>query len=561
MPQLGTGDPRVVGNYEIVSKLGEGGMGTVYKGRSRGGRSVAVKLAKPELAESPEFRLRFRTEIEAAQRVGGFHTAQVIDADPDGSPPWMVTAFIPGPTLGKAVMEDGPMPEPRLRALGAALAEALHAIHAHELIHRDLKPANIILAEDGPRVLDFGVARALQSSGVTNTRVSVGTPGFWAPEQVMNRHVGPPADVFALGAVLVFAAGGSAFGEGDSMALMYRALHEEPDLSAVPGTLQPLVASCLAKDPARRPTPDQLISLLATATGWTSTGLPAAPSAAGPGVGGRPRPAPGPGPVPGPVPSGRPEPSRWPEAGGWPEPAADDPRVSASPPPTVPPVPPQQRPGGRPDVPSAGEGAPVGSESPAAGSGVTGSAGRPPGADELPGAGRESAASRASGGAAAAQPGQSGEPTTFRRSWKARLLRGAPWVLLTVVPSLLMSQSAFFGVLLELACAALFLLAIRPFEVAFDRRGVRCKHGGTRVDYPWADVSQLEFPQRRLDGSSPLRLFVRSGANLPRQRPWLAVSAPHRHVTLKVRGKDFPYEEMREAASGLAPDSVVVSAP
>ncbi|MFG3254849.1 serine/threonine-protein kinase [Streptomyces sp. NPDC048172] len=264
MLQLSAEDPRAIGPYEIVGKLGEGGMGTVYKGRSRGGRSVAVKVAKRELAADPDFRARFRTEIEAAQRVGGFHTAQVIDADPDARPPWMTTAFIPGRTLADAVAEDGPMDETRLRSLGAALAEALQAIHGNGLVHRDLKPANIILSDDGPRVLDFGIARALAATRFTHTHVSVGTPGFFSPEQVQgDREIGPAADVFALGAVLVHAAGGRPFGEGDSMTLMYRAVHDRPDLSALPGALRPLVESCMAKEADLRPTPEEVLTRIA----------------------------------------------------------------------------------------------------------------------------------------------------------------------------------------------------------------------------------------------------------------------------------------------------------
>ncbi|GAA2090596.1 hypothetical protein GCM10009801_55620 [Streptomyces albiaxialis] len=288
MFQLGADDPRSIGSYEIVGKLGEGGMGTVYKGRSRGGRSVAVKVAKPELGADPDFRARFRTEIEAAQRVGGFHTAQVIDADPDAVPPWMTTAFIPGRTLARAIGEDGPMDEERLCALGAALAEALQAIHGNDLVHRDLKPANIILSDDGPRVLDFGIARALEATRFTNTHVSVGTPGFFSPEQVQgDREIGPPADVFALGAVLVHAAGGRPFGEGDSMTLMYRAVHNDPNLTALPASLQPLVAACMDKEPERRPTPEQVLAHVAPRPG--GDGGPAAAGA----VAGVPAPAPG----------------------------------------------------------------------------------------------------------------------------------------------------------------------------------------------------------------------------------------------------------------------------
>lgn len=253
--------PRRVGAYTVERRLGAGGMGTVYLARSRGGRAVAVKVAHPELAADRQFRVRFRAEVEAARKVGGFHTAPVVDADPDAEAPWLATAYIPGPTLSDLLAERGPMDEHRLRLLGAALAEALQAVHACGLVHRDLKPGNIIMAEDGPRVLDFGIARAVESTRVTSTG-AVGTPGYLAPEQAQGLEVTGAADVFALGAVLVAAAGGSAFGGGTPMGLMYRSVHEPADLSEVPPGLRPLVAACLSKDPAERPTPDTLLSRL-----------------------------------------------------------------------------------------------------------------------------------------------------------------------------------------------------------------------------------------------------------------------------------------------------------
>ncbi|WP_242426848.1 MULTISPECIES: RodZ domain-containing protein [unclassified Streptomyces] len=236
-------------------------MGTVYLARSRGGRPVAVKVARPELAADPHFRERFRAEVAAARKVGGFHTAPVVDADPEAAAPWLATAYVPGPTLSGLLAEQGPMDEDRLRLLGAALAEALQAVHACGLVHRDLKPGNIIMAEDGPRVLDFGIARAVESTRLTSTGAAFGTPGFLAPEQAQGAEVDGGADVFALGAVLVAAAGGSAFGAGTPMALMYRSVHEPADLSTVPQGLRPVVAACLAKDPADRPTPAKLLDL------------------------------------------------------------------------------------------------------------------------------------------------------------------------------------------------------------------------------------------------------------------------------------------------------------
>lgn len=252
----------LIGRYVIEHKLGEGGMGTVYLARSRGGRAVAVKVARPELASDPSFRARFRAEVAAARQVGGFHTAQVVDADPDAEAPWLATAYIPGPTLAALVTAEGPMGEGRLRSLGAALAEALEAIHACGLVHRDLKPGNIVMAPDGPRVLDFGIARALESTRLTATGSAFGTPGYLAPEQALGEEVTGAADVFALGAVLVAAAGGRPFGDGTPMGLMYRAVHEDPDLASVPESLRALVGRCLAKDPAGRPTPEEILDVL-----------------------------------------------------------------------------------------------------------------------------------------------------------------------------------------------------------------------------------------------------------------------------------------------------------
>ncbi|CAM5538988.1 Serine/threonine-protein kinase PknD [Streptomyces avidinii] len=257
----GAGLPGRIGGYVLERELGAGGMGTVYLARSRGGRTVAVKVARPELAADPHFRARFRAEVDAARRVGGFHTAPVVDADPDARTPWLATAYIPGPTLSGLLGERGPMDEGQLRLLGAALAEALQAIHACGLVHRDLKPGNIIMADDGPRVLDFGIARALESTRLTSTGAAFGTPGFLAPEQAQGLEVTAAADVFALGAVLVAAAGGSAFGGGTPMALMYRSVHEEANLSALPAGLRPIVAACLAKEPGLRPTPPGLLDL------------------------------------------------------------------------------------------------------------------------------------------------------------------------------------------------------------------------------------------------------------------------------------------------------------
>jgi len=238
-------------------------MGTVCLARSRGGRAVAVKVVKPELARDPGFRERFRAEITAARAVGGFHTAPVVDADPDAPTPWLATAYIPGPTLAQLLAPQGPMPEDRLRQLGLALAEALQAIHRCGLVHRDLKPGNIIMADDGPRVVDFGIARAIEGARLTRTGIAVGTPGFLAPEQAEGLPVSSAADIFALGAVLVAAAGCSPFGDGTPASLMYRSVHHQPDLTSLPPALRDTVAACMTKTPQQRPTAEQLLDMLA----------------------------------------------------------------------------------------------------------------------------------------------------------------------------------------------------------------------------------------------------------------------------------------------------------
>lgn len=250
-----------IGSYAVVRELGAGGMGTVYLAQSRGGRLVAVKVARPELAADAAFRARFRAEVDAARKVGGFHTAQVVGADPDANPPWLATAYVPGPTLADLIATKGPMVEAELRRLGAALAEALQTVHGCGLVHRDLKPGNIIMAPDGPRVVDFGIARAVESTRLTMTGFAFGTPGYLAPEQAEGREVTGAADVFALGAVLVAAAGGRAFGEGSPVMLMYRSVHAEPDLSPIPESLCGIVRACLDKEPTQRPTTDQLLDV------------------------------------------------------------------------------------------------------------------------------------------------------------------------------------------------------------------------------------------------------------------------------------------------------------
>ncbi|MFF5262062.1 protein kinase, partial [Actinomadura viridis] len=252
MEPLRPGDPGRVGPYRLEGRLGGGGMGLVYLGRSPGGRPVAVKVVRPELADDAGFRHRFSREVEAARRVGGFYTAQVVDADTEAYPPWLATAFISGPSLEQAVRRHGPLPDDALSALGAGLAEGLAAIHNEGLVHRDLKPGNIILAADGPRVIDFGIVRALDDAHTSTS--TLGTPGYMSPEQAVGLEVGPPSDVFALGAVLTFAATEHGpFGTGPAGTIVHRIVHEDPDLTRLPSHLTGLVSDCLAKDPRLRP--------------------------------------------------------------------------------------------------------------------------------------------------------------------------------------------------------------------------------------------------------------------------------------------------------------------
>ncbi|RAG84022.1 serine/threonine protein kinase [Streptacidiphilus pinicola] len=266
MQPLITDDPPSIGPYRLVARLGAGGMGQVYLARSAGGRTVAVKVVRADLAGDPGFRDRFRREVAAAQAVNGTFTASVVDADRDSATPWLATTYVLGPSLAEAVAAWGPLPEVSVRAIGAVLAEALTAIHGAGLVHRDLKPSNVLLAADGPRVIDFGIARALNEAGstLTSTGVVVGSPGFMSPEQAAGLRVGPAGDVFSLGSVLAFAATGNGpFGQESAASLLYRVVHEQPDLEQVPGSLREAVAACLAKDPVERPTPAALLALLA----------------------------------------------------------------------------------------------------------------------------------------------------------------------------------------------------------------------------------------------------------------------------------------------------------
>ncbi|MEU2053899.1 serine/threonine-protein kinase [Streptomyces bungoensis] len=278
--------PEYAGHYHLQSCLGSGGMGVVHLARSASGMKLAVKVVHAEFARDPEFRGRFRQEVAAARRVSGAFTAPVVDADPEAERPWMATLFIPGPTLSDEVKRNGPMAPAQVRRLMAGLAEALRDIHRVGVVHRDLKPSNVLLAEDGPKVIDFGISRPKDSELRTETGKLIGTPPFMAPEQFRRpREVGPAADIFALGSVMVHAATGRGPFDSDSpYVVAYQVVHDEPDLTGVPDDLAPLVLRCLAKEPEDRPTPDELMrELRSVAASYdTQAFIPAQRSGGGP---------------------------------------------------------------------------------------------------------------------------------------------------------------------------------------------------------------------------------------------------------------------------------------
>lgn len=270
MQPLEAGEPRTIGAYRLLGRLGAGGMGRVYLGRSAGGRTVAVKIVHPHFATDEEFRARFRREVEAARRVGGEWTAPVLDADPEAPVPWVATGYVAGPSLDRALAAHGPLPEPSVRAIGAGLARALVAVHGLGLVHRDVKPSNVMLTLDGPRLIDFGIARATDgTASLTSTGVSVGSPGYMSPEQILGKGITGAADVFSLGAVLAFAATGRPPFTGDNSAtLLYKVVHEPPELGALPpGELRELIEACLAKTAADRPAPEAVAAVLGGALG------------------------------------------------------------------------------------------------------------------------------------------------------------------------------------------------------------------------------------------------------------------------------------------------------
>ena len=272
LQELRPTDPRLIGPYRLVGQLGGGGMGRVFLGRSAGGRPVAVKVIRSDLAADPDFRARFRREVAAARRVNGLFTAMVVDADVDAPEPWLATAYVAGPSLAEAVRQQGSLPVNSVLALAAGLAESLAAIHAAGVVHRDLKPSNVLLGPDGPCVIDFGISRAVEQTSLTRVGFVIGSPGFMSPEQAEGHEVGPASDIFSLGAVLAFAAiADSPFGSGSTAALVYRIVYSPPNLEGVPDEIRPLLERCLAKDPAQRPTASELLAEVGAAepeTGW-----------------------------------------------------------------------------------------------------------------------------------------------------------------------------------------------------------------------------------------------------------------------------------------------------
>ncbi|MFF0752293.1 protein kinase [Streptomyces sp. NPDC004267] len=277
MMRLRREDPRIVGSFRLHRRLGAGGMGVVYLGSDRRGQRVALKVIRPDLAEDQEFRSRFAREVSAARRIRGGCTARLVAADLEADRPWFATQYVPGPSLHDRVAEEGPLRAADVAAIGAALSEGLVAVHEAGVVHRDLKPSNILLSPKGPRIIDFGIAWATGASTLTHVGTAVGSPGFLAPEQVRGAPVTAATDVFSLGATLAYAAmGDSPFGHGSSEVMLYRVVHEEPQLHGVPDALAPLVRACLAKDPEERPSTLQLSMRLKEIAAREAQGLPAA---------------------------------------------------------------------------------------------------------------------------------------------------------------------------------------------------------------------------------------------------------------------------------------------
>ncbi|GAA1092238.1 WD40 repeat domain-containing serine/threonine protein kinase [Nocardiopsis metallicus] len=265
MLPLCSDDPHAIGPHRLLARLGSGGMGKVYLARTPHGHLAALKVVKEDLAHDHQFRARFAREVRTAQRVHGPFTPAVVDADPEAPAPWMATEYVPGPTLKEAVRANGPFPEPSLRVLTLGMARALHTIHTAGLMHRDLKPSNILLSPRGPQVIDFGIARAVEGTVLTRTGQTFGTPAYTSPEQITGREVGPASDVFSLAGVVVHAATGQPpFGHGKAAELLARVVSDQADLKGAPEHLRPLLERCLAKDPAERPTADEIVQTLST---------------------------------------------------------------------------------------------------------------------------------------------------------------------------------------------------------------------------------------------------------------------------------------------------------
>ncbi|MEU3749534.1 MULTISPECIES: serine/threonine-protein kinase [Streptomyces] len=275
MMRLRREDPRIVGSFRLHRRLGAGGMGVVYLGSDRRGQRVALKVIRPDLAEDQEFRSRFAREVSAARRIRGGCTARLVAADLEADRPWFATQYVPGPSLHDRVAEEGGLRAADVASIGAALSEGLVAVHEAGVVHRDLKPSNILLSPKGPRIIDFGIAWATGASTLTHVGTAVGSPGFLAPEQVRGAAVTPATDVFSLGATLAYAAmADSPFGHGSSEVMLYRVVHEEPQLQGVPDALAPLIRACLAKDPEERPSTLQLSMRLKEIAAREAQGLP-----------------------------------------------------------------------------------------------------------------------------------------------------------------------------------------------------------------------------------------------------------------------------------------------
>ncbi|MFG2136715.1 protein kinase [Streptomyces sp. NPDC048650] len=284
MMRLRREDPRVVGTFRLHRRLGAGGMGVVYLGSDKRGQRVALKVIRPDLAEDQEFRSRFAREVSAARRIRGGCTARLVAADLDADRPWFATQYVPGPSLHDKVNDEGPLSPAQVASIGAALSEGLLAVHDAGVVHRDLKPSNILLSPKGPRIIDFGIAWATGASTLTHVGTAVGSPGFLAPEQVRGAAVTPATDIFALGATLAYSCtADSPFGQGSSEVMLYRVVHEEAQLTGVPDALAPLLATCLAKDPADRPSTLSLSLRLKEIAAREAHGLSGDTAESGPG--------------------------------------------------------------------------------------------------------------------------------------------------------------------------------------------------------------------------------------------------------------------------------------